>query len=125
GVTYAAKLDRAEGLIDWRLDAAELDRKVRALNPWPGAYFPVGDERIKLLEAAIHEGRGQPGTLLPPAKDGAPVVACGDGALKLMQLQRPGRTRQDGAAFLRGFELKPGSRLEILHADALETHDRV
>ena len=125
GVTYAAKLDRAESLIDWRRSAVELDRKVRALNPWPGTYFSVGAERIKLLEAAAHDDRGPPGTLLSPSKDGAPIVACGEGALKLMQLQRPGRTRQDGPAFLRGFELKPGSRLEIPHADALEAHDRV
>ncbi|HLG90506.1 MAG TPA: methionyl-tRNA formyltransferase [Alphaproteobacteria bacterium] len=125
GITYAAKLDRTEGLIDWSLAAAELDRKVRALNPWPGAYFMIGPERIKLLEAAVHDARGPAGTLLAPAKDGAPVVACGEGALQLVQLQRPGRTRQDGAAFLRGFELKSGSRLEILHADALEAHDRV
>jgi methionyl-tRNA formyltransferase len=125
GVTYAAKLDRTEGLIDWSQTAAELDRKVRALNPWPGAYFLVGEERIKLLEAAVHDEHGRAGTLLAPARDGAPVVACGEGALKLIQLQRPGRTRQDGAAFLRGFELKPGSHLEIFHADALETHDRV
>ena len=126
GVTYAAKLDRSEGLIDWSRSAAELDRKVRALNPWPGTYFHVGQERIKLLEATVFDAGGAPGTLLDPAEaDGAPVVACGEGALKLMELQRPGRTRQDGAAFLRGFELRPGSRLEIHHADALEAHDRV
>jgi methionyl-tRNA formyltransferase len=126
GVTYAAKLDRAEGLIDWRVAAVELDRRVRALNPWPGTYFTVGGERIKLLEAAACAGSGEPGTVLAPAKaDGSPVVACGRGALKLTLLQRPGRTRQDGAAFLRGFELAPGSQLGSEDADALEAHDRV
>jgi methionyl-tRNA formyltransferase len=111
GVTYAAKLDRGEGIIDWSLPALELDRKVRALNPWPGTVFTIRDERIKLLEASITVGEGPPGKLLHPAEDGSPVVACGAGALKLVTLQRPSRSAQDGASFLRGFALPAGTLL--------------
>jgi methionyl-tRNA formyltransferase len=111
GVTYASKLDRAEGLIDWAEPAATLDRKVRALNPWPGTTFALRGERIKLLEAAIQFRRGAPGAVLDPAPDGCPIVACGEGALKLLQVQRPSRAAQDGASFLRGFALAPGISL--------------
>ncbi len=112
GVTYAAKLDRSEGLIDWTLPAADLDRRVRALNPWPGTVFTVRGERIKLLEATIRPERGAPGTIVGYAPDdGSPIVACGEGALKLTLLQRPGKTAQDGASFLRGFPLPPGALL--------------
>jgi methionyl-tRNA formyltransferase len=111
GMTYAAKLDRSEGAIDWRLPAVELDRKVRALNPWPGTIFTVRGERIKLLEAQIRADAGEPGHVLDPADDGCPVVACGAAALKLIQLQRPSRSPQDGPSFLRGFPLPPGMDL--------------
>jgi methionyl-tRNA formyltransferase len=114
GVTYAAKLDRAEGIIDWSEPAIALDRKARALNPWPGTTFTLRGERIKLLEASVigvQDRRGAPGTVLDPAPDGSPVVACGEGALKLIQVQRPSRSAQDGAAFLRGFALPPGTNL--------------
>jgi methionyl-tRNA formyltransferase len=112
GVTYAAKLDRSEGPIDWTLPAADLDRRVRALNPWPGTVFSVRGERIKLLEATVRPDRGAPGTVLECASDdGSPIVACGEGALKLTLLQRPGKTAQDGGSFLRGFPLPPGALL--------------
>ena len=124
GMTYAAKLDRSEGAIDWRLPAAELDRKVRALNPWPGTIFTVRGERIKLLEVQIRSDAGEPGQVLDPAADGSPVVACGAGALKLIQLQRPSRSPQDGASFLRGFPLPRGTVIES-DGDALETDHRV
>lgn len=124
GVTYASKLDRSEGAIDWRLPALDLDRRVRALNPWPATVFAARGERIKLLEASVRLGHSAPGTVLQLANDGCPVVACGEGALKLASLQRPGRTAQDGAAFLRGFPLPPGTLLSS-DGDALEDHDRV
>jgi methionyl-tRNA formyltransferase len=111
GITYAAKLDRTEGQIDWCLPAAELDRRVRALNPWPGTFFTIGGERIKLLEASVSVGEGPAGNMLYPAEDGNPIVACGTGALKLITLQRPSRSGQDGASFLRGFALPPGTQL--------------
>jgi methionyl-tRNA formyltransferase len=112
GATYAAKLDKAEGAIDWSLTAVELDRRVRALNPWPGTVFTAGGERIKLLEAGVTAGEGKPGALLQPADDGSPVVACGQGALKLTLLQRTSRSVQDGASFLRGFALPAGTVLD-------------
>ena len=111
GITYAAKLDRGEGIIDWSLPAIDLDRKVRALNPWPGTVFTLGDERIKLLEASPTSAEGPPGQVLSPADDGCPIVACGAGALKLVTLQRPSRSAQDGASFLRGFPLTRGTSL--------------
>jgi methionyl-tRNA formyltransferase len=99
GMTYAAKLDRTDGTIDWTQTAAEIDRRVRALNPWPGTGFTLNGERIKLLEAT------------PTSASGAPITACGTGALKLTLLQRPGKAAQDGASFLRGFALPPGTSL--------------
>jgi methionyl-tRNA formyltransferase len=111
GVTYAAKLDRAEGQIDWNLPAADLDRSVRALNPWPGTSFMLRGERIKLLEATIAVGEGPAGALLYLTDDGSPVVACNPGALKLVTLQRPNRGPQDSASLIRLFELMPGAAL--------------
>jgi methionyl-tRNA formyltransferase len=111
GVTYAAKLDRSEGAIDWSLPAPDLDRRVRALNPWPGTGFMLGEERIKLLEATIAVGEGPAGTILYLTDDGSPVIACGSGALKIVSVQRPNRGRQDGASFFRMFELAPGAVL--------------
>jgi methionyl-tRNA formyltransferase len=111
GVTYAAKLDRADGVIDWNLPALDLDRRVRALNPWPGTAFEFGAERVKLLEASITAGEGRPGTILWLSDDGSPVVACNPGALKLSTVQRPNRGPQDAASFLRALELAPGAGL--------------
>ena len=111
GVTYAAKLDRAEGQIDWNLPAADLDRKVRALNPWPGTTFTLRGERIKLLEATVAVGEGPSGTILYLTEDGSPVVAGNPGALKLVALQRPNRGPQDSASLMRLFELAPGAIL--------------
>jgi len=103
GATYAKKIQREEGRIDWRKPAVELERQVRALECW----FEAKGERIKLLAAAVAPGQGAPGTVL----DAAPIIACGDGALRLVTLQRPGRAVLDGAAFLRGFALAPGTVL--------------
>ena len=111
GVTYAAKLDRAEGQIDWNLPTADLDRKVRALNPWPGTTFMLRGERIKLLEATIAVGEGPTGAILYLTDDGSPVVACNPGALKLVTLQRPNRGPQDSASLIRLFDLTPGAVL--------------
>jgi methionyl-tRNA formyltransferase len=111
GVTYAAKIDRAEGAIDWNQPAIALDRKIRALNPWPGTSFEFRGERIKLLEATIAVGEGPSGTVLYLTEDGSPVVACNPGALKLITLQRPNRGPQDGASLARLFEIAPGTVL--------------
>lgn len=114
GVTYAHKLGKEEGVLDWRRPAAELERKVRAFHPWPGTSFEApkdgGDERIKVLEASLTLAGGAPGTV-GLARDGFPVVTCGVGGLKLLKLQRPGKSAQPADAFLRGFALDAGTVL--------------
>jgi methionyl-tRNA formyltransferase len=109
GVLYAAKLDRSEGRLDWRLSAPILERQVRALNPWPGVWFEHGEERIKVLAAEAETNAvGQaPGTVL----DDRLAIACGAGVLRPHLLQRPGRQAQETAAFLRGTAIPAGSLL--------------
>jgi len=114
GVTYAHKLGKEEGVLDWRRPAAELERKVRGFNPWPGTAFDApkegGVERIKVLAAALTLAGGPPGSVTI-ARDGFPVVTCGVGGLKLLKLQRPGKSAQSADAFLRGFALGNGTVL--------------
>jgi methionyl-tRNA formyltransferase len=110
GVTYAAKLSKTDGFIDWTRPARDIERQIRALTPWPGTFFTLGDATIKVLGAhLIEEGRvlGPPGTLL----DDHMTVACAEGALRLLSVQRPGKAVTDGAAFLRGARLVVGTRL--------------
>ncbi|PIW26784.1 MAG: methionyl-tRNA formyltransferase [Rhodospirillales bacterium CG15_BIG_FIL_POST_REV_8_21_14_020_66_15] len=109
GATYAAKLERGEGRLDWTKTAAELERTVRAFDPWPGTWFEWGGERIKVLaaQAIAAPGREPPGTVL----DDRATVQCGTGALRLTRLQRPGKGAMDAEALLRGFSLPPGTRL--------------
>ncbi len=109
GSTYAKKLDRDEGRVDWRRPAAELDRVVRALNPWPGVWFEIGTERVKLLDAEPVPGKGnaEPGTVL----DDRLTVACGEAALRCLMLQRAGGKPADAASFLRGHAVPTGSLL--------------
>ena len=109
GVTYARKLARDEGRIDWGRPAIELERAVRALNPVPGVWFEHGAERIKVLAATMAESGATalPGTVL----DAGLTVACGSGALRLIRLRRAGRAAVDAEAFLRGYALPPGTRL--------------
>jgi methionyl-tRNA formyltransferase len=109
GVTYARKVGRDEARLDWRQPAARLERAVRAFDPWPGAYFLAGDERIRVLAAAVEAGRSAavPGTVL----DERLAIACGEGALRPLRLQRPGRRALDATAFLRGYAIPPGTIL--------------
>jgi len=104
GVTYAAKLTRDEGALDFREDAALLDRKIRALNPWPGVWFDYQGERIKLLAARVETGHGVPGTIL----DQDLAIACGSGVLRPTLLQRPGRAPVERRAFLNGTKIDSG-----------------
>ncbi len=104
GVTYASKIDKAEAKIDWSLPAVEIDRKIRGLSPFPGAWTEIEGQRIKLLGSRLVEGEGQPGTLL----DDTLTVACGTGAVQLLRLQRAGKGAQDAEVFVRGFALKAG-----------------
>lgn len=107
GDTYAAKIERGEERIVWSLDAASLDRHVRAFAPWPGAWFEHDGERIKVLAATPAEADGARGTVL----DDALTVACGDGALRLLKVQRAGKGAMDAADFLRGRPIAPGTVL--------------
>src|SRR5579863_7699281 len=107
GVTYAKKLSRDEAWLDWRLSAARLERQIRAFDPWPGAQFPVGDERIRVLAAVVEPGSAPPGTVL----DGRLTIACGEGALRPTRVQRAGRGTMDAADLLRGFEIPSGTVL--------------
>ena len=108
GVTYARKLGRDEGRLDWRKSADELERMVRALNPAPGVWFEHEKERIKVLAAEVVAARaGAPGAVL----DAALTVACGRGALRLTRLQRAGRAPMDAEAFLRGYAILAGTQL--------------
>ncbi|WP_287918746.1 methionyl-tRNA formyltransferase [Comamonas sp.] len=114
GVTYAHKIEKSESWMDWRLSAIELDRRLRAFNPFPGGATQCGAEVIKLWAATpeAYSGNAQPGTVLAADADGV-LVACATGALRLMQLQRAGGKRLSAADFLRGFELPAGTLLTL------------
>ncbi|MEO0908023.1 MAG: methionyl-tRNA formyltransferase [Pseudomonadota bacterium] len=105
--THAAKIDKAEARIDWSRPANELVRHVAGLAPFPGAWFENGDERIKLLLAEIAEGAGEPGSVI----DADMTIACGDGALRPLRLQRAGKPAMERADFLRGRPVAAGSVL--------------
>jgi methionyl-tRNA formyltransferase len=109
GVTYAAKLRRAEARLDWRRPALALERQVRAFDPWPGAWFDGRGERIRVLaaEAMPEPAPAAPGTVL----DERLSIACGAGVFRPLRLQRPGRAPLDAPAFLRGFALPSGTVL--------------
>jgi methionyl-tRNA formyltransferase len=107
GACYAPKLGRNDGRLDWRRPANELARRVRALNPRPGAWCEAGSERLRVLAAKAVAGNGPPGQLL----DDRLTIACGEGALRLLEIQRPGRAAMGAAVFLRGYPLATGTVL--------------
>jgi len=107
GVTYAAKINKAEAKIDWSKPATEVDRLIRGLSPFPGAWFGVDGQRVKVLNSALAKGQGQAGTVL----DDALTIACGDGAVQLRRLQRAGKGAMEATDFLRGMPLPKGKQL--------------
>lgn len=108
GVCYAGKIDKAESRIDWRAAASDIDRQVRALSPFPGAWTTAKGERLKIVFGRpVADMSGEPGRIL----DDRLTVACGDGAYRVLCAQRPGRRAADVDALLRGFDLPAGSRL--------------
>ncbi|TAL02135.1 MAG: methionyl-tRNA formyltransferase [Rhodospirillaceae bacterium] len=107
GVTHAAKIDKAETAIDFSKPARAVLRHIHGLSPAPGAWFAHGGERIKVLRAELAAGRGAAGTIVGDDL----TVACGDGSLRLLTLQRAGKSAADGAAFLRGYALPVGTHL--------------
>ncbi len=100
GVTYADKIDKAEARIDWSKSAVQVDRQIRGLSPFPGAWCEASGERVKLLGSKLADGAGTPGQVL-----GGFTVACGDGAVEVTRAQRAGKRAADAAEFLRGAPL--------------------
>jgi methionyl-tRNA formyltransferase len=107
GATYAPKLSREYGRIDWSHSAVSVDRQVRAFDPWPGTFTMLQGTPLKVLTVALAEQSGAPGMVL----DDALTVACGTGAVRLIRVQLPGRGPLDTAAFLRGHPVPPGTIL--------------
>ena len=107
GVTYAAKISKDEARIDWTRPAGEIVRHVQGLAPFPGAWFEIAGERIKLLAAEAVEANEAAGTVI----DGALTLACGDGAIRPRLLQRAGHKPLPLDAFLRGFAIASGTRI--------------
>jgi len=115
GATYAAKLTRADAAVDWRDSAAAIDRQVRALDPVPGAFTGRGGEPVKLWvaePAAAAARQGDPGEVLAADADGV-VVACGEGALRIAELQPAGGRRMSAAAFVAGRRIAAGQRFDV------------
>ncbi|AUH64712.1 methionyl-tRNA formyltransferase [Paracoccus zhejiangensis] len=100
GVTYAQKIDKAEARVDWKQPVAEVDRLIRGLSPFPGAWCEVAGERVKLLRSRVAQGSGAPGQVL-----GGFTVACGDGAVEVLEAQRAGKKPMAAAELLKGWEL--------------------
>ncbi len=106
GVTYAKKIDKNETKIDWSKSAREVHNHIRGLSPFPGAWFEIAGEkpvRVRVLRSTIKEGKGKPGAVL----DDHLTIACGEGAVKLLEVQRAGAKAMGAEEFLRGFQQKP------------------
>jgi methionyl-tRNA formyltransferase len=106
GVTYAAKIDKAEAAVDWTTPAVAVDRQIRGLSPFPGAWTTLDGRRLKLLRSRLAEGSGAAGEVLQGL-----TIACGTGAVDILELQAEGRARQDAQSFLRGTPIVRGTRL--------------
>lgn len=107
GVTYATKIDKSEARIDWSETAEEVDRKIRGLSPFPGAWCEFDGERLKLLSSRLSVGNGAAGEVL----DDTLTIACGTGAIEVLTLQRAGKGAQPRDVFLRGMDIPKGSVL--------------
>jgi methionyl-tRNA formyltransferase len=116
GATYASKIDRGESVIDWRGSASTIDRVIRALNPAPGARTALDGELIKIWSAEPVSGRfGAPGGVVRADGKGI-LVACGEGAVLLHELQRAGGKRLSAAAFLAGRPLATNARFDAANS---------
>ncbi|HZX30938.1 MAG TPA: methionyl-tRNA formyltransferase [Rhodocyclaceae bacterium] len=113
GVTYAAKLEKAEAAIDWRWPATEVDRLIRAFNPFPGAQAMLKGGGVKVWRARPVDGRGEPGEILAAGKEGI-AVACGEGAILITEVQKAGGKRLPAMQFLAGNALAKGDRFDPL-----------
>lgn len=114
GVTYAAKLSKQETRINWSQTAGDVHNHIRGLSPFPGAWCEMTlgtkPERVKILRSALSEGSGTPGTVI--SANGAPVIACAEGAVRLDEVQRAGKRPMSGEDFLRGVSLSEGVVLD-------------
>ncbi len=108
--TEVRKLTKEDGRLDWNLPAQILNNHIRGFISWPGCFCEVGSSRLKVVRARVEVGRGTPGELLDGSGDG-PLVATGEGALRLLEVQPAGKRAMDGAAYLRGYPLQVGFRL--------------
>ena len=106
GVTYARKITKDEARIDWSKSAAEIDAMIRGLAPSPAAFTEINGERLKVLSALPIKDRGEPGEVVTEDL----TVACGEGALKLLKVQRAGKGAMEARELLKGFPLPPGTR---------------
>ena len=109
GVSYAHKIEKPEAAIDWREGAAAIERRIRAFDPFPGASAALGDEIVKCWRARLALGQGEPGEVLSVTEEGI-TVACGEGALCLTELQRPGGKRLPARLVLQSLPVAPGQR---------------
>lgn len=100
GVTYAQKIDKAEARIDWTRPAVEVDRLIRGLSPFPGAWCDIAGERVKLLRSRVGTGTGEPGQVLSGF-----TIACGEGAIEVTEAQRAGKKPMAADALLKGWSL--------------------
>ena len=107
GVTYAAKIDKAEARIDWSKPAHAVLRHIHGLSPFPGAWAELENARVKILRCELAKGAGAPGAVL----DGQLTIACGEGAIRILELQREGKARMQATDFLRGVKVEPPMRL--------------
>ena len=107
GVTYAPKLSREDGRIDWTRDATDIDRQIRAFDPWPGTFTTLNGAVLKILAATLENASGTPGTAL----DARLTIACGSGAIRPTRVQLPGRQAMDTDAMLRGHSVPAGTVL--------------
>lgn len=115
--SYAHKLEKQEAQLDWTLSAEQLDRQIRAFNPWPVAFFLVDDQTVRVWDAEIIDKQGSAGTVLQADKNGVDI-ACGHNSLRLLKLQPPGKKAMDVASFLNGRSewLTPGKQLPSISA---------
>jgi methionyl-tRNA formyltransferase len=109
GILYAHKIDKAEARVDWTKPAIEIDRQIRGLSPFPGAWFEHNSQRIKVLASRTSDATGTAGTIL--STDNDIIVACGQNAVALTTLQRAGKSSQSAQEFCRGYQIKTGERL--------------
>jgi len=112
GVTYAAKIEKSEAALDWRLPARQLARQVRAFNPFPGATATLGGVSIKVWQAEVNATSGSPGHVISADRNGV-VVACGEGSLCLSVLQKAGGKRFPVTQFLAGNPVRPGASFDL------------